>query len=226
MFTLRSLGEEGSKIASAQDSAPSLPKDFVYLKDAIPSIELDIRYAGSDNFVGAPVDGYRKPRAILTRQAADALAKVQAELKPFGLGLKVFDAYRPQKAVNHFIRWAKDLDDKKTKQEFYPTVEKKNLFKEDYIADRSSHSRGSTVDVTIISLTGDKEELDMGTRFDFFSPESWPTYARLQPDQRANRMLLHILMIKHGFTPYPKEWWHFTLADEPFPDTYFNFPVE
>ena len=211
---------------SADDNTPALPAGFVYLKATIPSIQTDIRYAGSHNFVGKPVDGYLKPRAILTKKAADALAQIQAELKPFGLGLKVFDAYRPQRAVNNFIRWAKDLDDTKTKAEFYPDVAKKDLFKEDYIADRSSHTRGSTVDVTLVSLTGKKQELDMGTPFDFFSPESWPTYPRLTPNQRANRMLLHITMIKHGFTPYPQEWWHFTLANEPFPETYFDFPVK
>ena len=202
------------------DSTP----ESVYKNVSVDGVPMACSSAGM--WSGEPVDGYLRPRAILTKQAAQSLAKVQAELEPFGLGLKVFDAYRPQRAVNHFIRWAKDLDDTKTKAEFYPEVAKKNLFEEDYIADRSSHSRGSTVDVSIVSLTGEKEEIDMGTHFDFFSPKSWPTYAALSPSQRANRMLLHVLMMKHGFNPYPQEWWHFTLADEPFPETYFDFPVE
>jgi D-alanyl-D-alanine dipeptidase len=211
--------------ARAADAPGALPEGFVYLDKAIPGIQIELRYSTDHNFVGKPIDGYLKPRAILTRPAARALAEVQEKLKPFGLGLKVFDAYRPQRAVNHFIRWASDLDDTKMKAEFYPDVAKKDLFKKDYIADRSSHSRGSTVDITVVSLTGKKQELNMGSRFDFFGRQSWPAFARLTPDQRANRMLLRTLMITHGFNPYPQEWWHFTLAKEPFPDTYFDFPV-
>lgn len=208
---------------SEEDNAPPLPEGFVYLEEAVPGIRVDLRYCTARNFVGAPIDGYLKPRAILTVEAAGALAKVQEELRPFGLGLKVFDAYRPQQAVDHFVRWARDLEDVRMKEEFYPEVAKEDLFKEEYIADRSSHTRGSTVDVTLVDLSG--RELDMGSGFDFFDPRSWPRDATMTPAQRSHRLLLQLLMRKHGFEPYPREWWHFTLVDEPFPETYFNFPV-
>ena len=204
--------------------ASELPKGFVDLSELAPGIRVDLRYHGSDNFVGGPVDGYEKPRCLMTRPTAEALAKVQAELKGFGLGLKIFDAYRPQRAVDHFVRWAKDLKDTRMKARYYPDVAKKDLFKEGYIAAKSGHSRGSTVDVTIISLkTG--EELEMGTGWDHFGPESWPTSTAVGTSQRAHRMLLRSLMTKHGFLPLKEEWWHFTLKDEPFHDTYFDFPI-
>jgi D-alanyl-D-alanine dipeptidase len=205
-----------------------LPTGFVYLDDAVPDIVLDIRYAGTDNFVGKPIDGYVKPAAISTSETAEALKNVQADLKRFGLGLKVFDAYRPQRAVNHFVRWAKDWQDTFMKSRYYPQVAKRDLFQKDYIAAKSGHSRGSTVDVTLIYREEDASthELDMGTRFDFFDPRSWPEYPDLTASQRANRMLLQVVMEKHGFKPYPKEWWHFTLKQEPYPDTYFNFNVD
>jgi D-alanyl-D-alanine dipeptidase len=207
--------------------AAELPEGFVYLDDQIPDIQLDLRYLSADNFVGKPIDGYVKPRAIVTREAAEALKKVQADLKAFGLGLKLFDAYRPQSAVDEFVRWGKDLSDLKMKDRYYPEVEKKDLFLEGYIADRSSHSRGSTVDVTLIATDGSTvRELDMGTGFDLFSPKSWPDNRGMTPSQRAQRMLLQALMVRHGFNPYPQEWWHFTLAKEPFPGTFYNFPVE
>jgi D-alanyl-D-alanine dipeptidase len=209
-------------------TAASLPTGFVYLDDAVPDIVLDIRYAGTDNFVGKPIDGYVKPAAISTSETAEVLKNVQADLKRFGLGLKVFDAYRPQRAVNHFVRWAKDWQDTFMKSRYYPQVAKRDLFQKDYIAAKSGHSRGSTVDVTLIYREEDASthELDMGTRFDFFDPRSWPEYPDLTASQRANRMLLQVVMEKHGFKPYPKEWWHFTLKQEPYPDTYFNFNVD
>jgi D-alanyl-D-alanine dipeptidase len=208
--------------------AESLPDGFVYCEAVVPGIASEMRYATAHNFVGAPIAGYLKPRCILTRQAALALKSVQEELQPFGLGLKVFDAYRPQRAVDNFVRWAKDLHDTRMKGEFYPGVAKENLFAEDYIAARSGHSRGSTVDLTIVAVGGAAggQDLDMGTGFDFFGPESWPAHAALAPQQRANRLLLQVLMKRAGFRPYAKEWWHFTLKDEPFPDTYFDFPVQ
>jgi D-alanyl-D-alanine dipeptidase len=205
-----------------------LPKGFVYLDETIPDLRLDLRYAGSHNFVGEPIDGYRKQRCILSREAADALQKVQAELRPFGLGLKVFDGYRPQMAVDHFVRWARDVNDTRMKQEFYADVDKKDLFRDGYIAAKSGHSRGSTVDLTIISL--DKEapdrELDMGSGFDFFGLPSWPDNLQISAPSRAHRLLLRQVMEKHGFRPYAQEWWHFTLKNEPWPETYFNFPVQ
>jgi len=199
-------------------------KDFLELKKEIPSIELDIRYYGSNNFIGKPIDGYLAPKAILSKEATLALKKVQKELKTFSLGLKIFDAYRPQKAVDHFVRWGKDLTDIKMKEVFYPNVEKKNLFKEGYIAKHSGHSRGSTVDLTIIDLNS-KTELDMGSSFDLFGKLSWVSYKNITSQQRANRMLLHTIMLKHGFKSYAQEWWHFSLKNEPYKE-YFDFNVE
>ncbi len=209
-------------------NAQSLPESFVYVEDVIPNIRVDLRYCTDHNFVGRPVDGYLRSRCILTTEAARSLRSVQAELNRFGLGLKVYDAYRPQRAVDHFVRWGKDLNDTKTKKDFYPNVRKEDLFKEGYIAERSSHSRGSTVDLNIVSMANETpgEELDMGTGFDFFGPESWPDSLLVSPSQRGNRLLLRLIMDKHGFEPYSREWWHFTLREEPFPSTYFDFPVQ
>ncbi len=204
--------------------AKEIPKGFVYIKEKIPSIELDCRYYGSNNFVGERIDGYLSPRAILSREAVEALVQVQEELKDFGLGLKIFDAYRPQKAVDHFVRWGRDLSDVKMKSEYYPTVQKRNLFKEGYIAKHSGHSRGSTVDLTIIDLQS-RVELDMGSTFDFFGKPSWVMYSDILATHRANRMLLHDIMLKYGFKSYKQEWWHFTLKDEPY-HSYFDFDVE
>lgn len=214
-------------VSAAQERAP-LPEGFVYVDTIMPEIVIELRYATAHNFVGARIDGYLKPKGILTKQAAYALKNVQAELKPFGLGLKLYDGYRPQQAVDHFVRWAKDREDTTMKSTFYPRVQKMNLIEEAYIAAKSSHSRGSTVDVTLVALQAEKPSiaLDMGSAFDFFGPESWPHHADLSPSQRAHRMLLHILMKKHGFKPYSKEWWHFTWENEPFPETYFNFPIQ
>ena len=215
--------------AEANDGAaerPPLPDGFVYLDQVIPDLVVDLRYATDDNFVGRPIDGYRHAHAILSTPAASALAAVQDRLLPFGLGLKLFDAYRPQRAVEHFVCWGKALDDQRTKPTYYPDVAKQDLFAEGYIASRSSHSRGSTVDVTIVSRddAGAIRALDMGSRFDFFGPLSWPESTLASPQQRANRALLQNLMTASGFAPYAKEWWHFTLRDEPYPDTYFDFP--
>lgn len=214
-------------LASGPSQAEPLPKGFVCLDTAVPGIRTDLRYATAHNFVGERIDGYVQPRCILTREAAHALGGVQEELRPFGLGIKVFDCYRPQRAVDHFVRWARNRDDVRMKAEFYPGVEKGNLFRDDYIAARSGHSRGSTVDLTIVLLSGEAagRELEMGTGFDFFGPESWPGHPGMSPEARANRLLLQMVMKKHGFRPYAKEWWHFTLEREPFPETYFNFPV-
>jgi len=205
-----------------------LPPGFVYVDQVIPGIKLNLRYYTEHNFVGERIDGYLQPRCILSAPAAQALKAVQDDLQAFGLGLKIFDAYRPQRAVDHFVRWAKDLQDTKMQAEFYPDVQKENLFKEQYIAEKSSHSRGSTVDLTITPLDAASSDpgLDMGSRFDFFGPKSWPTSMKVSPSARSHRMLLHVLMIKHGFKPYPQEWWHFTLSEEPFPETYFDFSVQ
>jgi len=165
---------------------------------------------------------------IATAEAAEALRQVRDDLRPFGFGLKVFDAYRPRRAVQHFVRWARDLSDTRMKQAYYPQVAKKDLFRLGYIAGRSSHSRGSTVDLTIVILKDGHvgPELNMGTGFDLFSTASWPDSMAVTAVQRAHRLLLRTLMARHGFVPYDKEWWHFTLAQEPFPETYFDFPVQ
>jgi D-alanyl-D-alanine dipeptidase len=203
----------------------SLPMGFVYVDQVVPELRTDLRYRLADNFVGTTVDGYAGARAILTQQAALALGLAQAELRSQGLGLLIFDAYRPQRAVNHFARWAKDLSDTAMKQRYYPEVEKTQLFSQGYIAARSGHSRGSTVDLTLVSLSPPFEQLDMGTIFDFFSPRSWLAATGLSAAQEHNRALLQRTMKTYGFTPYAKEWWHFTLNAEPFPETYFDFEI-
>lgn len=204
------------------------PEGFVYLDKAIPDLVVDLKYETADNFVGKRIIGYIMPKAIATRQASWALKAVQDDLKEFGLGLKVFDAYRPRRAVQEFMRWSLDLKDIKTKPFYYPNVPKDELFKREYIADRSSHSRGSTVDVTIVALSDRQppRELDMGSGFDFFDELSWPGNRSISAQQRANRALLRFVMEKHGFKPYEQEWWHFTLKNEPFPEKEFDFPVQ
>ena len=202
-----------------------LPNGFVYVQDHIPTIEVDLVYSGSRNFVGKRIDGYVGPRAILTEKATRALKKVQADLEERGLGLKIFDAYRPKRAVRHFYRWSKDVGDTRTKSKYYPDIDKRNLFRAGYIAKRSGHSRGSTIDLTVINLASGKE-LDMGSPFDFFGKISWYKSDRVTPKQRANRKILHNAMRKHGFKPYYMEWWHFTLRKEPFPRTYFDFEIK
>jgi D-alanyl-D-alanine dipeptidase len=204
--------------------AQEIPSGFVDLKKAVPTVIIDLRYGGENNFVGERIDGYEAEICYISTPAAVALKSVQEELGTFGLGLKVFDAYRPQRGVNHFVRWAKDLNDTKMKASYYPDVLKSELFDKGYIAARSGHSRGSTVDLTLIDLATGKE-LDMGTGFDFFSPLSWPTSMEVTSQQRANRLLLRSIMLRHGFKPLAEEWWHFTLANEPYPTTYFDFLV-
>lgn len=202
-----------------------LPEGFVYVSDIIPDIKVELRYCQDNNFVGQQIDGYNLDVAILTKQAAVALKNVQEELNAKGLGLKVFDAYRPQTAVNHFVRWAKQVNDTVKKQQFYPAVNKKNLFNKGYIASKSRHSSGSTIDLTIIDLkTG--EALDMGTPFDYFGEQSWVNYDGINNKQKANRQLLQQVMLSNGFRNYPKEWWHFTLRGEPYRNQYFDFLVQ
>ena len=214
----------GDQIITAQETAINIPQDFVDIEVEIPNLEVDVRYFSSDNFVGSPIDGYRAARIILSRPATNALTLVQNELRDSGLGLKVFDAYRPQVAVDHFVRWAQDLSATEMKQKYYPAVDKANLFRDGYIAERSGHSRGSTVDLTLIELDSG-QELDMGTTWDFFDPRSWPSSEAVNKTQYENRMMLRQVMLKNGFLPYSEEWWHFTLVDEPFPDTYFAFEI-
>nr|WP_321231222.1 M15 family metallopeptidase [uncultured Psychroserpens sp.] len=202
-----------------------LPEGFVYVKDIIPDLNVQLRYYSTHNFVGDTITGYKANKLILTKQSAAALKKVQAELQEQNLCLMVYDGYRPQRAVNHFSRWAKDLNDTLQKQEFYPKVNKRHLFRDGYIASRSGHSRGSTLDLTIID-GNTNEPLDMGSPYDFFGKESWVDHPDLTKTQLANRQLLQKVMLKHNFRNYPKEWWHFTLRWEPFPKTFFDFEVE
>jgi len=202
-----------------------LPKGFVYLTEVAPDIIIELRYCSNNNFVGETIDGYNLEVCIVTKQTAIALKIIQEELKKQYLSLKIYDAYRPQRAVNHFWAWAKNINDTLMKQQFYPDVDKSNLFKEEYIATKSRHSSGSTVDITMVDLKTNVE-LDMGTSYDFFGKESWVFYGELTEQQIENRILLHNIMKKYGFRHYPKEWWHFTLANEPFKDQYFDFVIE
>ena len=202
-----------------------LPKGFEYARNVIKDLDVELRYYSTNNFVGDTIDGYKSNRLILTIATIEKLKLVQEELQSHNLCLKVYDGYRPQRAVNHFIRWARDINDTINKGQFYPDVKKRNLFKEEYIASRSGHSRGSTLDLTIIDgNTG--IPLDMGSPYDFFGEASWVNYKGITKEQQKNRQLLQTVMLKHGFRNYPKEWWHFTLRDEPFPNTYFDFLVE
>jgi len=202
-----------------------LPEGFVYVENVIPDLNVELRYHSSYNFVGTPIDGYKTNKLILTTEAAAALKLVQKELLDKNLCLKVYDGYRPQRAVNHFIVWARNLNDTINKYVFYPHVNKSNLFVEGYIATHSGHSKGSTIDLTIVDAnTG--IPLDMGSPYDFFGEESWVDYQNISEKQKANRQILQEVMIKYGFRNYSKEWWHFTLRQEPFPDTFFDFVIE
>lgn len=206
-------------------SFAQLPEGFVYAKDIIPDLDVELRYSTTNNFVGKRIDGYHSNKLIVTQQTAQALKLVQETLQQKNLCLKIYDGYRPQQAVNHFVRWAKVLNDTINKSVFYPQVKKRNLFKAGYIASKSGHTRGSTVDLTIIDGNTGKP-LDMGSPYDFFGQESWVDYDKITKEQKQNRQLLQTVMLKHGFRNYPKEWWHFTLSQEPFPKTYFDFLIE
>ena len=211
-------------------------RGFVTLTDAVPDAILEIRYFSTFNFVGQRIDGYLEPTALLTREAADSLRAVSDDLKAQGYRLKIFDAYRPQRAVDHFVRWSLEMGDTLMKPYFYPTFDKRDLFP-DYIARRSGHTRGSTVDLTLFDMNT-RTEVDMGGTFDWFGIESHPDYGgnpikseyngkgKITSAQFHNRMVLRSAMMRHGFKPLDSEWWHFTLKNEPYPDTYFNFPVK
>ena len=232
----------------AEPAAEVSPTDdnsqFVNITDVVPDAIFEIRYFSTYNFAGQRIDGYEEPTALLTRQAADSLKAVSDELCKQGYRLKIYDAYRPQKAVDHFVRWAKDLNATEMKPYFYPDLDKSVLFEQLYIAEKSGHTRGSTVDLTLFDMKTGKE-LDMGGTFDWFGPESHPDFCgnpetgeytgdnhkspanrSITAEQFAHRMILRRAMMAHGFKPFDTEWWHFTLKDEPFPDTYFTFPVK
>lgn len=192
-----------------------------------PGVDQAMRYAGSENFVGAPVDGYEAPVCLLSEPAARALAAVQQDLAAEGLGLRVFDCYRPQRAVAHFARWARDLADQRTKERYYPRVDKTELFEKGYIAERSGHSRGSTVDLTLLERRpdGSLREVDMGTEFDLFDPRSHTESPEIAAAPLAARLRLRAAMARRGFRNLPVEWWHYTLENEPYPDRYLDVPV-
>lgn len=200
------------------------PSPFVDVASAVPGLVVEMRYHGSENFVGRPIAGYDEPVCLLSKEAAAALARVQAGLKRGGLGLKVFDCYRPTRAVADFAAWARDPADVKRKKDYYPNVDKSRLFELGYIAERSGHSRGSTLDVTLVRLDT-KAELDMGSGYDLFDVKSWPSDTTVGVQARVNRTALQTAMTREGFRPLKEEWWHFTLNDEPYPETYFDVPV-
>ena len=233
-----------SSCKSAQDAARLYDKtmdssQFVNITDVIPDAILEIRYHTTYNFVGSRIDGYEEPVALMTREAADSLRAVSDDLRQHGYCLKIYDSYRPQRGVDHFLRWAQDPTDTITKAYFYPNLTKKQVFDGEYVAEKSGHSRGSTIDLTLVDMKAGKE-LDMGGTFDWFGPESHPDFGGGNPEtlefqpveggltseQFYNRMVLRTAMLRHGFKPLDNEWWHFTLKNEPFPDTYFNFPVK
>lgn len=210
---------------------------FVTLTDVVPDAILEIRYFSTYNFVGTRIDGYEEPTALLSRVAADSLRAVSDDVKALGYRLKIYDAYRPQCAVDHFVRWSKDVNDTLMKRYFYPDLDKNVLFPQEYICEHSGHTRGSTLDLTLFDMNTEKE-LDMGGTFDWFGVESHPDYGgnpetnvytpgkKLTAEQFRNRMILRSAMLRHGFKPMTTEWWHFTLENEPFPETYFTFPVK
>jgi D-alanyl-D-alanine dipeptidase len=231
--------------AGAQQKAPA---GFVSLKAEVPSIKVEMRYLTDHNFIGRPIKGYRDPLCIVTRETAEALFKAQQAVRRQGFTLKVYDCYRPQRAVDDFVAWGKRLRDQRMKAEFYPRVDKRDVFKDGYIATKSGHSRGSTVDLTLVRRPPARQEryhrgdrlrdcaaprskrfrdnsIDMGTGYDCFDPLSHPFNARVTGKQRANRMTLRKAMLAAGFKGLETEWWHFTLRDERFPERYFDFPV-
>lgn len=206
-------------------TGPPGKQNFVYIHDSIPEIILDVRYYSADNFMGVPVDGYNKPLILITAEAGEALASVQQSLRKQALGLKIFDAYRPQKAVDHFVRWAADPTDTLTKSQYYPGLPKGRLFELGYIAAKSGHTRGSTLDLTLVDLnTG--AELDMGSGWDLLGKISNHDSPLVNDSATTNRERLKSVMMQNGFQPYSKEWWHYTLENEPYPNQYFDFNVE
>lgn len=250
VIAIAAVGLPGGTVGTAS-ADPVAPPDFVALQSVAPTILQEIRYITPHNFTGEPVDGYRSPMCILTRPAAEALARAQRDFTERGYTLKVYDCYRPQTAVNDFVRWAADLPDQRMKAEFYPRVDKSTLFDDGYIAERSGHSRGSTVDLTLVPLpdadgvapaylpgqplvdcTAPQQlrfpdnSLDMGTGFDCFDTLANTEDPRIEGDAAKNRLLLGEGLQREGFVNYDKEWWHFTYQPEPYPQTFFDFPVD
>jgi D-alanyl-D-alanine dipeptidase len=229
--------------ASSALGADAMPDDFVYLRDVDPTIQQDMRYADTDNFTGTKVPGYDAPECVLVRQAANALKQVQADLNAKGLSLRVYDCYRPTQAVAAFVAWSKAPGSADAKAAWYPNLDKTALFP-NYIATRSGHSRGATLDVTLapigaaephpsaLSCTAPQKRfapdgsLAMGTTFDCFDKKANTETSGLTSEEMANRATLREAMKARGFASYPFEWWHFTFQPEPHPDKYFDFPIE
>jgi D-alanyl-D-alanine dipeptidase len=247
LFALAAAAVTAPAARAADPVAP--PGAFVSLHDVAPSVIIEIRYITHHNFIGSPIDGYREPLCLLTKQTADSVARVQQAVRAKGYSLKVYDCYRPQRAVDEFVAWGKRLKDQKMKAEFYPREPKRRVFKDGYIASQSGHSRGSTLDLTLVKLPAGKQEtyhrgdalrdcgnprgkrfrdnsIDMGTGYDCFDPLAHPYNGRIHGKQRANRLKLRHAMLAEGFKGLNTEWWHFTLKNEPYPDTFFDFPVE
>lgn len=199
--------------------------EFVEIKANLPKIQTDVRYAGSNNFVGRPIPGYNAEKIILSTSATDSLHKAIEHLNGIGYGVIIYDGYRPQKAVNYFSKWSGAMGDTVGKANFYPDIAKKYLFRLGYIASKSGHSRGSTIDLSLTDLNTGRE-IDMGGTYDFFDESSWPITNKISRQQQKNRLVLREAMLMHGFKPLHTEWWHFTLKNEPYPDTYFDFDVE
>ena len=215
-----SAAENKKEIFRLSDDASG----FVQVSDLVPDAILDVRYYSTFNFVGDRIDGYEEPLAFLTREAAEALKQAAEYISARGYRFRIYDAYRPQKAVDHFKRWADDPADTRMKKYFYPDLDKSVLFPRGYLIEHSGHTRGSTVDLTLFDMEAEKDA-DMGGTFDFFGEQSHPDFRGVTDEQYKNRMLLREAMMKYGFKPVAEEWWHFTLIDEPYPDTYFTFPI-
>lgn len=204
--------------------ARELPEGFVYLDELIEDCIIDAKYAGTDNFMGRPADGYEQPLVVASREVAEGCVKAADILRKQGYLLKVYDAYRPQRAVDDFCRWGEDIEDQRRKPVQYPKIEKHRMFDDGYIARKSTHTRGCSVDLTIVDMNT-HQELDMGSIFDYMDPRSWPDSPEVTEEQRKNRYILRDAMIASGFAPFEYEWWHFAVFPEPYPDTYFDFPI-
>ena len=212
---------------SAQAEVSELHSGFVDVSVAVPGVLVEPRYAGPNNFIGKKIDGYDAETVIVSKEVAAALYRVQATLQALGMALKLYDGYRPQRAVDHFARWAKDHKDTLMKADYYPNIAKGELFKLGYIAERSGHSRGGSVDLTVVERADDGTwaELEMGSPWDLFDERSHASSTAVSQSAQKNRQFLADIMVQNGFTPYAEEWWHFTLVPEPYPDTYFDFPI-
>jgi D-alanyl-D-alanine dipeptidase len=219
IFLLFSIPLCNASVSSTDSSG------FVVLTDVVPEAIVELRYYTLYNFIGDRIRGYEEPVCLVTREAASALKNVNNEFLPLGYTIKVYDAYRPQMAVDHFVEWSRNLNDTRMQNYFYPEESKADLFAHGYISSKSGHSRGSTIDLTIYDLRNDCD-VDMGGNFDYFGYRSYPDYPYITDQQKKNRQLLRSIMLKHGFRGIDTEWWHFTLIQEPYPYTYFTFPVK